>query len=601
MRTRILLLFAILVAFALPAHASTRYIAATAGTYTGGSACNGQTAITPTTWNSTAETAGDISYVCGLITGTAGQTLLTFGWSGSSGSPLQLIFDTGADLQAPYWGSSNDGAIDTAGQNWIVINGGTNGIIENMANGTNLTYQQSSHGIWLSGSSNVTVENLTVANMCQHTAVTDLTGCIANGNGDSGIQVNSSGSMSNVTVTKNAVHDSQGCIFYSAGNGDSGVTISDNTLSRCNWEVGADQSGTSSGFTITGNDITCVAGSATCNWDTYAQGVVSVTNGSPTVNWVSGTQFNYSFVGSTLLGGGSPPYNVSSVNSATQITLTTNWTGSTGNQSFNLTDQAFHHNGIMIFPQDTDTMNSVVIANNYIHDINGLQGGTNEETGHIFLDPSGTGDLPGVQIYNNVLITTTGDGPSNAFITIGTGVTNSEVFNNTLSGSASQGISGQLNPTFKNNIIDGVFTGIFLNSSYTTPTSNYNDIYGLTGGTQSMIAGGSSYSTVAAWTTGTALDANSVTTNPNLTAAFMLQANLTGTNLTSLSIAGLDVGAPQYFGVSYACGTGCVARPSSGNWDMGAYPYSSAGVPVAPAPTMFTLAPPTNLTAKVLF
>jgi len=68
-----------------------------------------------------------------------------------------------------------------------------------------------------------------------------------------------------------------------------------------------------------------------------ASGTVSVTNGSPIVNWVSGPQFgNY-------LAGPDTPFNltidgttkiVSSVNNSTEITLSNNWTGLSGTYSY---------------------------------------------------------------------------------------------------------------------------------------------------------------------------------------------------------------------------------------------------------------------------
>src|SRR5271154_6077718 len=122
-----------LFSLASPAFATTRYIAQTAGTFTGGSACNGQTAITPTTWKATAESAGDISYICGTISGTTNFQPIVFGWSGSSGNPITLIFDTGASIQASY--CSATGCINVNGHNYITINGGTNGFVESTLNG----------------------------------------------------------------------------------------------------------------------------------------------------------------------------------------------------------------------------------------------------------------------------------------------------------------------------------------------------------------------------------------------------------------------------------------------------------------------------------
>src|ERR1700685_4271578 len=92
------LIFLILLS-ALPAMATTRYVAQTAGTFSGGTACNGQTAITPATWNSTSESPGDLTWICGTITCSApGATAFTFSWSGSSGNPITLKFDSGGNL-----------------------------------------------------------------------------------------------------------------------------------------------------------------------------------------------------------------------------------------------------------------------------------------------------------------------------------------------------------------------------------------------------------------------------------------------------------------------------------------------------------------------
>jgi hypothetical protein len=84
----------------------------------------------------------------------------------------------------------------------------------------------------------------------------------------------------------------------------------------------------------------------------------------------------------------------------------------------------------------------------------------------------------------------------------------------------------------------------------------------------------------------TTADPHSIVTNPNLNSDHTLLGSSpaigAGKNLTSLGIAALDVGAPQTFGTSYACGTGCIARPASGAWDMGAYPAGSGGPPTVP-------------------
>ncbi len=456
---------------------------------------------------------GTTVHLCGTFTGTAGQQLLLFQGSGTSGNPITLLFDTGTNLTAPYWNR----AITISRQHWITVDGGTNGIIQNTANGTGLTYAQPSSGVTILNSSNIIIKNLTVINICQHTLKSDLTGCEQNGNGDGGISMG--GGLTNIIVTNNLIHDTKVGVFYGSSAGDSNITISNNTISRTNWAIGVGPSGISNGLLITGNDISCVVG-AVCNWDTND-------------------------------------------------------------------GQAFHHNGVMIYPINSgDQVEGVTISNNFIHDLNG------QVTAGIFLDPS-NGDIPGVQIYNNVFNTTNGQsGPANAWITVGVGVTGALVINNTIAGYASQGISGRSSPTFRNNIVSSVSCGEFLNNGYSGVASDYNNFYNLLGSTLSFYAGGSGFATIAAWTSAMGFDVHSRSGNPNLTGSFTLGSGSAaigkGANLTSLGITGLQTGAPQSFGVNYACGNGCIARPTSGAWDMGAYQTSGSSSSQPNSPTGLT-------------
>lgn len=61
------------------------------------------------------------------------------------------------------------------------------------------------------------------------------------------------------------------------------------------------------------------------------QGTVSVTNGSPTMTWVSGGTFNSGWSGSAItIDGVAGTYTVSSVGSSTSITMGQNWSGTSG-------------------------------------------------------------------------------------------------------------------------------------------------------------------------------------------------------------------------------------------------------------------------------
>ncbi len=80
---------------------------------------------------------------------------------------VTLFFESGASVTAPYFAYAG-GAIYLNGQSHILINGGTNGSIATTANGTSLTYQQSSRGIYSGYSgSDIEIENLTISPMYQ--------------------------------------------------------------------------------------------------------------------------------------------------------------------------------------------------------------------------------------------------------------------------------------------------------------------------------------------------------------------------------------------------------------------------------------------------
>jgi len=240
---------------ARPASASTRYIAQSAGTFSGGSACNGQTTITPGTFNGTTNAPGDVNYICGTITGNAGSNLLTVHGNGSSGNPITIIFDTGAVLQAPYFSSSSYG-INGNGAQWVVIDGGTNGTIQNTANGTGLANQQPSTLVGGFGA-NFTVKNLSMLNVYQH-VIND-----AKGGGAWGLLLEG---QSNVTVGPNNTFTyCDVCIMGDWRNSsDSNWTIEHNSFANSNQDIqfGFSPAGTFSNLYIYGNTATNWV-----NWD----------------------------------------------------------------------------------------------------------------------------------------------------------------------------------------------------------------------------------------------------------------------------------------------------------------------------------------------
>jgi hypothetical protein len=123
--------------------------------------------------------AGTTVHLCGTFTGGTNATMFTAHGSGTSGNPITILFESGANLTSPAW-SGTTGAINISGHSYLVVDGGTNGIIQNTDNGTNLGLHQSTSKAIYAGDSNspschpgCRVTNLTVANLYVHVAGSD--------------------------------------------------------------------------------------------------------------------------------------------------------------------------------------------------------------------------------------------------------------------------------------------------------------------------------------------------------------------------------------------------------------------------------------------
>lgn len=246
-----------------PASATNRYIAQSAGVFSGGSACKGQTAITPSTFNGIRNVPGDVNYICGTITGDPGSQLLKPKGNGAAGNPVTIKFDTGAILQAPYFAPSPNGgcggAICLYGLSYYTVDGQHTGTIQNTANGSGLEYQQNSEGIEAYNCDHCAVENLTIANIYVHSSPSDR--------GIDNSQVRClSISGSNWLISGNTFHDAGFCINNDYRNGDANVEIKGNILYNIDhgWTLQTHTAGGSSGpFLFHHNTVYGYA-----NWDT---------------------------------------------------------------------------------------------------------------------------------------------------------------------------------------------------------------------------------------------------------------------------------------------------------------------------------------------
>ena len=483
---------------------------------------------TPSSWgNSAAQIGpGTTVHLCGTFTGNANTTELTFLGSGTAGNVITLKFETGAILTSPAW--SANGAIALNGQSYILIDGGTNGTIQNTANGTSgntgclngsCSISQDSRGIFNGGSGghDLEIRNLVIHHIYIRTPnSTDVT----NGAHSGGIGLGNVGN--NILIHNNQV-----------------------SYSNCNIEVDAMTTGTTTGWKIYNNTV------HEANWN---------------------IEFGGHGTGSSLSGTLVFGNDVS------------------GAEQWDTTADTFHHDGIFTFSVPSGmTQTNTFIYNNYFH---GNWGFNVTSPLYLDNDGVGYGDvMDGNYVFNNVFDGTgqsahTANGQFYVF-----GTSNTYVFNNTFvgngaaggkndSGGAANVQAGATNYNFQNNIVVAFEAVIAVQDTSTLGTIDRNDYYNLVAANCCAFFNyhGTWYNSIAAWQAAGHGDRNSSTSDPKLSSGFVPQAGSSaiglGTNLTQLGILALN------------SDRAAVPRPLIGAWDAGAYVSGSSGLSNAPnAPT----------------
>ena len=316
---------------------------------------------TASNWGSGASQIGPGTTVliCGTFTGTAGATEFTFQGSGTSASPVTLQFDTGAQLTAPYW--SGNGAISCSGKSYVVVNGGTNGLIQNTANGTSLSYHQPSSGFSATNCTYSTVKNLTIQNMYVNQGSSSSATDTAGSSAYNIIFIqNSTGSI----AANNTVSQARAGITFSPdSNGDaSNIQISGNNVSDTDWGInvgGGDSGDTMNNVSIYGNTITNWT-----NWQfptgTYHQdGIILFNVGNPSAGLTANIYNNHIYGD---LGVGSPTGFIYCAD-FTSCTIYNNLLVNTGHVIY----------GIMWLGQSSDLGKNMDVYNNTIIDTTGTQ------------------------------------------------------------------------------------------------------------------------------------------------------------------------------------------------------------------------------------
>ena len=164
---------------------------------------------------------GDTAHLCGII-----STNLTAQASGSDGAPITVLFESGAKLSKAAWGDFGNSAIYSSNKNYIIIDGGVNGVIEATDNGTAFANQQQSTGVSLYTCNYCEVSNLTVRGMYQRTPDSGDANNYGNG-------IKFSGGNNNI-IHHNTIIDANNGIYYTAPGSSSTINIKiyNNTISR---------------------------------------------------------------------------------------------------------------------------------------------------------------------------------------------------------------------------------------------------------------------------------------------------------------------------------------------------------------------------------
>ncbi|MGC1373861.1 MAG: right-handed parallel beta-helix repeat-containing protein [Candidatus Sulfotelmatobacter sp.] len=542
------LLFTLLLVSMLSAFSSASdiYIAQNAAGGNTGADCADAYAVSffnsAANWGSSAGkiAPGTTAHLCGTITAPAGASgYLTFHGSGATGNPITLLFEAGSVLTAAYWSGC---AITMNGNSNITINGGSNGTIQATANGTGLASSADGGMGICSGNaatSNIVVENVTVSNIYQHTCTEPVSNCTDQGGQNTYGMYLWGGS--NISVSQNTVHDMKWAIFLIYGTGattSSNFNVYNNTIYDMDHgvvfgdqESGSKLNSSNCSSAVYNNDF-----SAMQPWDAtgdvnHHDAIHFWANGAPASSYTGACQYSNYFHGAA---------------------------GATCNTIF----------GMESYGDASYQFNNV-------------------------LNPTGTSDACATGLLGHW----TGTGANSL---------DQHTLNNSISPPASSSSKGSQTMidyeqtsggVVENNLLlTGAGTYVYTDGgSGDLATADYNYYQTLAGSNPFYGPSGCpSGAGFATWQSGCGFDMHGRNASATVNSApFTLPSGSAAigaaTNLTSLGITALDVGAPATFGVGGSCGNGCLARAGIGAWDAGAYPYSSSAAPN----------PPTNLSATV--
>ena len=384
----------IVLLFISPSHAENIYIGEQAQGYDSGTDCLNRHSVAwfnnASNWGAVAGKikAGDTIHLCGTI-----NSPMIVNGSGMSGSPITILWERDAKLSRPTW-SSGTGFITASNKSFIILDGGTNGILEATDNGTTAAfggtknYANDIYGIFFDNCISCEIRNLTIRGIYDRKA--GSTDCIR-----AGKPIYWAGNLSGGAIHGNTVSDGFRCLFLPfTGTSTNGFNVYSNIIANCSVAI----------------------------------------NPAPSSETGHSAK-NISIYSNTITGGNK-------------------WDGEFDSQcqakgcsSSCLTDRWHHQDGIHAFAFSGSITDGLKIFSNYLQDF-----GTHS-TAHIYIEGAG---MTNTMIYNNVLVTTGDNYAANGDVAI-KAATGTKVYDNTFVGNNRGAAvlihSGAQNSDIKNNII----------------------------------------------------------------------------------------------------------------------------------------------------
>jgi hypothetical protein len=180
---------------------------------------------TAANWNQGAGTiqSGDTVHLVGTL-----ATNLTISGNGTAGNPITILFEPGAKFSAPTW----TGKIISGNLNYVIIDGGANGVIEATANGFGLANANNFNAIDVTSKWGVEIKNLTINNL--FVRVSNSVDCST---APSAIRVGGAGmrdlSIHNCSITNTG----NGIVVYPQAGISTNIQVYSNTVFNCSWGI----------------------------------------------------------------------------------------------------------------------------------------------------------------------------------------------------------------------------------------------------------------------------------------------------------------------------------------------------------------------------